>query len=189
MPDYRQKLDKKKARLDSLKESVRENRVVVAEAEGHLSDAEECRTIIQGVGQRLQEMAHDRIAGVVSRCLEVVFDEPYEFKIVFEKKRNQTEARLVFVRDGMEINPMDAAGGGVVDVAAFALRLACISLRRPKLRKFVVLDEPWKHLSERFRPGMRGLIMKLAQDMDFQFLVVTHSREFEAGKIIRLGGD
>jgi len=186
MIDYRQKLDKKKARLDSLKETVRENRVAVADAEGHLSDAEECRTIIQGVGQRLQEMAHDRIAGVVSRCLEVVFDEPYEFKIVFEKKRNQTEARLVFVRDGMEINPMDAAGGGVVDVAAFALRLACISLRRPLLRKFVVLDEPFRFVSVQYRPRVRQMLEQLAEQMGMQILMVTHAPELVVGKVVEL---
>lgn len=186
MTNHRQKLDKLKARYGALKDAVRDNRAVVADAESHMSSAEECRQIIQGVGQRLQEMAHERIAGVVSRCLEVVFDEPYEFKIVFEKKRNQTEARLVFVRDGMEINPMDAAGGGVVDVAAFALRLACISLRRPRLRRFVVMDEPFRFVSVQYRPRVRQMLEQLSEQMDMQLLLVTHAPELVVGKVVEL---
>ena len=186
MTNYRQKLDKMKARHGALRDAVRDNRVEVAEAESHLSDAEECRQIVQGVGQRLQEMAHERIAGVVSRCLGVVFDEPYEFKIVFEKKRNQTEARLVFIRDGMEINPMDAAGGGVVDVAAFALRLACISLRRPRLRRFVVMDEPFRFISVQYRPRVRQMLEQLAEQMDMQLLLVTHAPELVVGRVVEL---
>jgi DNA repair exonuclease SbcCD ATPase subunit len=186
MPNYRQQIDKLKARHGALKDTVRENRVAVAEAESHFSAAEESRQIIQGVGQRLQEMAHERIAGVVSKCLEVVFDEPYEFKIVFEKKRNQTEARLVFVRDGMEINPMDAAGGGVVDVAAFALRLACISLRRPKLRRFIVLDEPFRFCSVQFRPRIRLMLEQLSEQFNMQILMVTHAPELVVGKVVEL---
>ncbi len=186
MGDYRAKVNKAKSRLDAAKEAVRRDRKSAQAAEDHLADAEESRRIVQSVGQQLQEMAHERIAGVVSRCLEVVFDEPYEFRIVFEKKRNQTEARLVFVRDGLEINPLDAAGGGVVDVAAFALRLACISLRRPALRRFVVLDEPFRFISAQYRPRVRQMLESLSEKLEMQILMVTHANEFITGKVVEL---
>lgn len=186
---HRVQIDKLKARLESAREQVRRDRLAVSEAEDNLSDAEKARDVVQQVGQAVQREAHDRLAGVVSKCLEAVFDEPYEFKIAFDRKRNQTEARLVFVRDGMEINPLDAAGGGVVDVAAFALRLSSLMLKRPASRRFLCLDEPWKHLSEKYRPAMRKLVVLLADQMQAQFLIVTHSKEFEAGKIVRLGED
>ena len=110
MNNYRQQIDKLKTRHEVAKEQARRNRFVVEEAEDHLIAAEQARHIVQQVGQAVQQEAHDRLAGVVSRCLEAVFDEPYTIKIVFDRKRNQTEARLVFVRDGLEVSPLDAAG-------------------------------------------------------------------------------
>jgi DNA repair exonuclease SbcCD ATPase subunit len=185
---HRVQIDKLKARLESAREQVRRDRLAVSEAEDNLSDAEKARDVVQQVGQAVQREAHDRLAGVVSRCLEAVFDEPYEFKIAFDRKRNQTEARLVFVRDGMEINPLDAAGGGVVDVAAFALRLSSLMLKRPASRRFLCLDEPFRFVSRQYRPRVRQMMESLAEKMGCQVLMVTHFEDLQAGKVIELGG-
>ena len=185
--NHRQQIDKLKTRHEVAKEQSRRNRFIVEEAEDHLIAAEQARHLIQQVGQAVQQEAHDRLAGVVSRCLEAVFDEPYTFKIVFDRKRNQTEARLVFVRDGMEVSPLDAAGGGVVDVAAFALRLSCLMLKRPQPRRLLVLDEPFRFVSESYRPRIKAVVENLAEKMGIQILLVTHAPELVAGKVIELG--
>jgi hypothetical protein len=183
---YRQQIDKLKTRHEVAKEQARRNRFVVEEAEDHLIAAEQARHIVQQVGQAVQQEAHDRLAGVVSRCLEAVFDEPYTFKIVFDRKRNQTEARLVFVRDGLEVSPLDAAGGGVVDVAAFALRLSCLMLKRPQPRRLLVLDEPFRFVSESYRPRIKAVVENLAEKMGIQILLVTHAPGLVAGKVVEL---
>jgi DNA repair exonuclease SbcCD ATPase subunit len=180
-------LNKLKIKLETAKEQVKQNRIAAVDAEDHLSKTEQARDLIQQVGQAVQQEAHDRLAGVVSRCLETVFDEPYEFKIVFDKKRNQTEARLVFVRDGFEVSPLDAAGGGVVDVAAFALRLSCLLLRRPASRRLLVLDEPFRFLSEQYRPRVKQMLEELSERMKIQIVQVTHAPELVAGKVIEMG--
>lgn len=186
---YRQQIDKLKSRHELAKLRAKTDRIAVSDAEDALQNAEEARHLIQQVGQAVQREAHDRLAGVVSRCLEQVFDEPYSFRIAFEKKRNQTEARLAFVRDGLEVSPLDAAGGGVVDLAAFALRLSCLMLRRPASRRLLVLDEPFKFVSAGYRPRVREMLEQLSEKMKVQFLVVTHLKEFEVGKVVRLGED
>lgn len=183
----RQQIDKLKARLDSSRDRVKRDRVAVSEAEDRLLTAEQARVLIQQVGQAVQKEAHDRLAGVVSSCLTAVFDEPYEFRIAFDRKRNQTEARLVFVRDGMEVSPMDAAGGGVVDVAAFALRLSCLMLRRPAARRLLVLDEPFRFASQNYRQKIRQMMENLSERMRVQILQITHAPELVAGKVIELG--
>ena len=149
-------------------------------------DAQEAQSILQTITKEIQEQAHKRIAGVVSKCLETVFDQPYEFKINFERKRGRTEANLLFERNGNEIDPMTASGGGVVDVAAFALRCACLILTRPQLRRVMLLDEPFKFVSEGYRERIRFMLEELAEDLEIQFIVVTHINELETGTIIRI---
>jgi DNA repair exonuclease SbcCD ATPase subunit len=140
----------------------------------------------QQLAQEVERQAHAQIATIVSRALQAVFDEPYEFKVQFQSKRGRTEASLTFVRNGQEIDPMTSSGGGVVDVAAFALRLSCLLLARPRLQKLMVLDEPWKFLSNEYRPRLRELVERLSKELGVQFIIVTHDPVFEMGAIVRI---
>lgn len=170
------------------KKTVEEEKENLTRSVQKVKDTTEAQTIVQHVAQKVQQDAHERISSIVSRCLSAIFDRPYEFKIEFERKRGKTEAVLTFVRDGKKYDPTDGAGGGVVDVAAFALQIACIMLQRPKRRRLFVADEPFKFVSQKkqYRERVRDLIEKLAEELDFQFLLVTHDRTLEAGKIIEV---
>lgn len=186
-------IDAIRARVDEIAADYRaaqrvqhESHSAWARAEDAAVDAEEAQKITQLVAQSVQQQAHDRIAGVVSRCLEAVFDEPYQFRILFEQKRGRTEARLVFEREGLALDPLAASGGGVVDVAAFALRLSCLLLARPPLRRVLLLDEPFKFVSEQYRERVRLMLEKLAEDLDLQIIMVTHIEELKTGTIIDL---
>lgn len=157
------------------------------DAEGHLTRAQDAQEILQRVAQAVQQQAHNRISEVVSSCLRAVFpDDPYEFKIVFERKRGKTEANLRFTRRGLDVDPLTASGGGVVDVASFALRVACLVLHRPRLSRLVVLDEPFKFVSADYRENVRGMLEELSQDLKLQIVMVSHIEELEAGKVIQL---
>jgi len=147
-------------------------------------EAETARRLLQGVASAVQQKAHGQIASVVSRCLEAVFDDPYEFRVEFLEKRGKTEANMLFVRSGNPVDPMSASGGGVVDVAAFAARLACLMLSRPARRRLLVLDEPFRFVSRDLRPRVRELVEVLAGEMQMQFVLVTHDPQLAVGRVV-----
>lgn len=144
------------------------------------------RQLIQETAKQIQTKAYTRIASVVTRCLCSIFESPYQFSMNFVERRGRTEVELSFKREGLEFDPLSASGGGVVDVAAFALRLAALLLSRPSLRRFVVLDEPFRFLSSEHRESVRKLLETLSVELDIQFLVVTHIQELKTGKVIEL---
>lgn len=147
----------------------------------------EALQICQVTAQAVQQQVHSRLASVVCRCLSTIFDEPYTFDLRFEMKRGRTEAVLVFIRDGIELrNPQDEAGGGVVDVAAFALRLAALMLARPQSRRVLVLDEPFRFLSAEYRPRVSALLTTLAAELGCQIIMVTHIPELTGDVTIEL---
>ena len=185
--ELRSTLDRKLADRRLAVDVRSRERAKLSECRDRLRHSLEAQALIQDVAQKVQETAHARIAGVVTSCLRAVFgDSSYEFAIRFDKKRSRTEARLVFLRDGEEIDPTTAAGGGAVDVAAFALRLVALSLRRPPVRRLLLCDEPLRFLSADYRPAARELFEALARDMGVQMVFVTHSDELVCGKVIRL---
>lgn len=185
--NWRKKADKAVAARAAAKTALVSARAAVNSAETAFLDADEAQQIVQAIAETIQEEAHDRIAGVVSRCLSAVFDEPYTFKIQFERIRGRTEAKLLFVRDGQELNPIDSSGGGVVDVAAFALRVSCLMLARPACRRVLIMDEPFRFVSAGYRGRVRAMVEGLQKDLGIQFIMVTHIEELQMGSVIDLG--
>jgi DNA repair exonuclease SbcCD ATPase subunit len=171
------------------RKTVKNEKAAYLKAKEEVEAATQCQQILQQVAQHVQQQVHARLAGVVSRCLDIVFDEPYQFQITFEQKRGQTEARLSFVRDGLEVEPLAGAGGGAVDVAAFALRVACLMLSQPPSRRFLILDEPFKHLKppSLYGPRVVAMLEQLSEDLGIQFLIVQNVPEFRCGKIYEVG--
>lgn len=143
------------------------------------------RNILQEVAKSIQNEAHKNISSIVTKCLSSVFDEPYKFEIVFTKARGRTEVAFRFIRDEIALSP-EEVGGGVIDVASFALRVACILLCRPKPRRLIVLDEPFRFVSIKYRPACATLLETLSKDLQIQFVVVTHFEELKIGKVIEL---
>lgn len=162
-------------------------RDALAAAELRLADAEAAQTIIQKIAQQMQESAHSKIAGLVTRCLHAVYDEPYKFRIEFEQKRGKTEARFVFLdQQNNEIDPLTASGGGLVDIAAFALRLSAIMLSKPRVRRLMLLDEPFRFVSAKYRPALCSLLQQLEKELKVEIIMVTHIPELSIGNRIRL---
>jgi DNA repair exonuclease SbcCD ATPase subunit len=182
------KLDDKRIAYRLAKSNFEQEKQTLEQAKGKLRSVEEARDLVQEVAQKLQQAVHNQIAGIVSLGLKTVFSEPYTFKINFEKKRGRTEAQLIFERDGMELDPISAAGGGVIDVAAFTLRVACLSLSKPALRPILILDEPFKNVSKTkgYLDQIPLLLEKLAEEMGLQIIMVTHIEELKVGKVIDL---
>lgn len=183
----------RRATVDALRDAHATATATLHHEKGMARDADkraastaEALTIAQEIATTLQHTAHARIAAVVDRCLAAIFDDPYEFRIDFVRTGKRTEARLYFVRDGHPVDPMTASGGGVVDVAAFALRVAALILSRPPRRRLMILDEPFKNLSEEYHAAARDMLLMLANDFGVQFVMVTHISELRVGKIVEL---
>jgi ABC-type nitrate/sulfonate/bicarbonate transport system ATPase subunit len=156
-------------------------------AESQTQAIEQAQKLTQAVAEQIQILVHRRVASIVTRCLKAVFgQEGPELKIDFERKRGKTEAVLKFVKDGMELDPLDSSGGGVVDVASLGLRIASLVLTKPERRRLLCLDEPLKHLSRSYVPRAKEMLETLTEELGFQLILVTHDSRLRMGKIVKL---
>lgn len=174
------------SRIDYLQKSILSEEQSLESAKTKLDRTKDAQEILQELAQAVQQKVHERIASVVTTCLETVFDDPYSFKIVFEQKRGRTEASLRFVRGGLDLDPMTASGGGVLDVAAFALRISCLMLHRPRLSRILIADEPFRFVSAQYQDNIRVMLERLSKEMGMQIVMVTHQPAYETGKVIEL---
>lgn len=157
------------------------------DAEDRLAALTVVREATRTLAREVQSNVHKRVALLVTRCLQSVFlDDAYEFVITFVEKRGKTEAECKFVRGGLEVDPLTASGGGVVDVAAFALRIVALTLAMPSPRKTLILDEPFRFVSKDYRDSVRALVQALSEELGVQFIIVTHDPHLMIGKVIEL---
>lgn len=163
----------------------KEEKVALATCEKDLETAKLAQQHLQTIAQQLQQHSHRHITKVVSRCLSAVFDERIELRIEFERKRGRTEARFTYLKNGYRVNPK-VSSGGVMDVAALALRLAALTLTLPPARKLLILDEPFRSISVRRLNRMGQLIESLSKDLRLQIIIASHDEELQIGKVVRL---
>ena len=148
--DIRYKVEQYKGRRAQVLHDLEDAQEKVKQYKRSIRQHEQAKTILREVGLKTQQQLQYHISGIVSLALDAVLqDDPYEFKVEFIQRRNKTECDLYFERDGNRVDPLMAAGGGAVDVASFALRIASWSMQRPRTRAVIVMDEPFRFLSNK----------------------------------------
>jgi DNA repair exonuclease SbcCD ATPase subunit len=136
---------------------------------------EQAIEIVKEVGLKTQQTLQFHISNTVSMALSSVFDDAYEMVVEFVQRRGKTECDLLFGRGDNQVNPLSASGGGAVDVASFALRVASWSMQLPRTRNVLLLDEPFKNVSEGLLPKASELLKQVSEQLGLQIIMVTHS--------------
>ena len=170
----RNRVEQLKGEKNALKQQIRVYKHSIHDLGIKLHLSEKAREIIRIVGLETQQQLQFHISDITSLALAGVFAEPYQLKVDFVPRRNKTECDLLFVRNEKEIDPLDASGYGAVDVAAFALRVASWSMKLPRSRNTIILDEPFRFLDKSRQPLASQMIKELSAKLGLQFIIVTH---------------
>lgn len=114
-----------------------------------------------------------RIETTVTNGLRLVFDDPTLGLKILKKEGARGNSYEPVGQQGEVEGPfLDTFGGGIVNVAAFLLRI--IMLKRFKLARFLVLDESFNNVSAQYLPMVSELLRSLARDGGYTIFAVTH---------------
>jgi DNA repair exonuclease SbcCD ATPase subunit len=170
---YRNKLEQKKGHKQALISSYNKKIDELEKVENSVINAEEATAFIQEVARKTQNQLRIHIEDIVSTALEYILDDdPYKFELEFVLRRNKTECDIYFVRDGKRINPIDASGGGAVDIASFASRIALWSLQPSN--NVLVFDEPFRFVSKQYKSKVAEFLSHISKQLGIQIIMVTH---------------
>ena len=138
------------------------------------------RAVVAEAGKYTQSYLKEYIENMVTTALQSVFEENYEFIIDFDIKRNKPEAKISLKIRGEEVDPKDSCGGGVLDVASFALRIVLYSIQNPKTSNVIILDEPLRFLHGKIENAMK-MVKDLSKKLNIQFIIVSQISEISDG--------
>lgn len=174
--NIRQKLIQRTTERDLLEENLVGYEKKNSLLKQQMEDIEEARSIIQLVSKKTQEELEFHISEIVNLALSSIWSDPYKFEMKFVLRRNKTELDFNLLKNGERIKPFDGTGGGVIDIVSFALRIALWSIKRPRTRSTIILDEPFRFLGEmQYKAG--DMLKVVSKKLGLQIIMVSHNRD------------
>jgi DNA repair exonuclease SbcCD ATPase subunit len=167
-----------KAQRDTLLNEKKIVRKKLKNIKKEIDNLEEAQYILTEVAKLVQQEMVFHITEISNLALQAIFDEPYKLQVTFDTKRNQSECDIRFVRNGSDIDPLDAAGGGVIDIVTLALRISLWSLNKDRLVPVLIFDEPLKNLSANYQDLAGKILHEITQKLGLQIIMVTHVEPF-----------
>lgn len=155
-------IDIKEKEYDSLKE--------------YNENLQKARAIVASAGKYTQTYLKEYIENMITTALGAVFEDDYQFIIEFNIQRNKPEAKISLKIRGEETDPRDSCGGGILDIASFALRVVLWSIENPKSDNVIILDEAFKFLHGNLENASK-LLQKLSKDLNIQFIIISQLEE------------
>lgn len=187
MQDLKDKANRLVGTRDKLRKDSKELLTAINLKEARKEAIELAQAIINTTAKETQEQLKFHLEDLVQTAIDAVFPNVYTFHIAFELKRGQTEGRIYLDKDGEELDPLVSCGGGVTDVVAFALRVACLVLSTND--RVLLMDEGFKWLSVGLRPLAGQMLKGLSEKLNLQVIMVTHDEEMieVADKVFKVG--
>lgn len=172
---WRSRLERSKGAKKQMEQFLADTEQAIKQTKREIRQHEQAIEIVKEVGLKTQQTLQFHISNTVSMALTSVFEDAYEMLVEFVQRRGKTECDLLFGRGDSQINPLSASGGGAVDVASFALRVASWSMQTPRTRNVLLLDEPFKNVSEGLLPKASELLKQVSEQLGLQIIMVAHS--------------
>ncbi len=176
--ELRQTLENKKGRRDQLQKEIDKVQESIRMDNRQLNRHERALEIVKQVGLATQKQLEYHLSEQVSLAMEAVFDDPYKLKVDFQEKRGKTEVELLFTRGELELPPIGNTGGGAIDIASLALRIAYWAMRQDKkVRPLLLLDEPFSRLKgEDANRRALSIVKQLSSNLGLQIISVSDER-------------
>jgi DNA repair exonuclease SbcCD ATPase subunit len=172
--EIEEKLNKALVKRQSNKELLDKRLKRKQELIDELETVKKSQVLVQTIASEVQSNLEVKISSIVNLGLSVLFPE-YTFRLEYVPARGKTEVRFVFFEGEDEVDIMEQNGGGLVDAAAFLLRLAVYAIS--SCDNTMIFDEPFKYVSKTLRPRVAELLKTLSEKLKLQIVYVTHIEE------------
>lgn len=164
-----------KGKLDLLKENLSEQETTLEETKAKLESFTKARSVIQIVALNTQRNLEYHLSNLVTTAIWAINPAWPKFVVEISIQRNKTECNLFFEEFGVKQRPKNCSGGGVKDVASFALRIARWSLNKNRATFF--LDEPFRNVSPDLQEKTSEMVKMTSEELKLQIIMISHQED------------
>lgn len=117
---------------------------------------------------------------IVSHALNYIYEsDKYSFHLEFSRRGNLQELNFAVQTpdkpESLDLLKTDA--GGTKNIVSLALRIVLMEVASPKINGFIISDESFANLSEKFRPRASQFLKEMNQKMGRQIIAISHLPE------------
>jgi len=128
-----------------------------------------------------EQVLRERLDNIVTRGLRLIFGDGYRSKLDFGISRGQAVIRPKIVTEvnGIELEAdiADAHGGGLVNIVSVIYQILVLSLVKPRQRRVLFLDEPFRNVSEEYLEATAEFVRQLNEKLGIQIVLITHRKQ------------
>ena len=167
-------IDGQDALLEHTKDELFQSKKKVGVTKIRLGNVTEAHNVLIEATAATQNQVKEFVEELVSLALQSVFGIEYSFILEFHERRGQVELEPIIMWQQEPRSPRDEVGGGVVDVASFALRLVLWALSAKRSSPVFILDEPFKFVSKDMTDSIAAMLKSVADLLGIQIIMVSH---------------
>jgi len=128
-----------------------------------------------------EQTLREKLDNIVTQGLRLIFGEGYKSKLEFDISRGQAviKPKIVTEVNGKELEAdvADAHGGGLVNIVSVIYQILILSLVKPRQRRVLFLDEPFRNVSEEYLEATAEFIRQLNKKLGIQIVLITHRKQ------------
>ena len=143
----------------------------------------------------VQQVTRDKIKQgfetIVTHALNYIYEsDKYSFHLEFSRRGNLQELNLAVQTpekpESLDLLKTDA--GGTKNIVSLALRIVLMEVASPKINGFIISDESFANLSEKYRERASEFLKEINQKMGRQIIAISHQPEMlaSADKLIEV---
>lgn len=131
---------------------------------------------LQAASNRAREEVCKHLESLATSALQYVYGDDFNFTIeLATDKLGRPSVSFYVESNGVKNDPLDARGGGVVDIISIALRLGMAAIiQNPPPSGPLLLDEPGRHLDLESAMKLGEFLRAIARTSNRQIIMVTH---------------
>ena len=167
-------LEQRKGKKKRLLEEISNMKKNILSYKQQKEQIEVSLAILKKIAKQTQDEIVFHISNIITMALNSIFEENYEFKLEFIERKNRIESNMYLLKNGKKTDPLNANGGGIVDVISFALRISIWNL--VKNRNTIILDEPFKYISRDLQVKAGKMLKLLSEKLELQFIIISHDK-------------
>lgn len=146
-------------------------------------ELERVTILFNSLGEERQNAAQEQIEGIVTRGLQMIFDESLSFHILQTTKAKAANVEFI-VRTTLpdrvvDTGVMDSRGGGLAATIGFLLRITIMLLESgTRKENILILDETFAMVSEEYLEPLGQFLQEIRSKTGVQIIMVTHQKAF-----------
>ena len=100
-----------------------------------------------------------------------------QLKTVYDANHSHGNKALLDTYTQLEADIADAHGGGLVNIVSVIYQILVLSLVKPRQRRVLFLDEPFRNVSEEYLEATAEFVRQLNEKLGIQIVLITHRKQ------------